>query len=458
MHEWTRNGSKYLQGFCLLLILVVGMAMRLGTAAHTQVDHPFRNDAREYVVYAWNTKYEGVYSQSMAAIGGQNGAVPAPDAIRPPGYPLFLLGWVDRDLTDAFITNVTRAQAWIAGLTVLSVTLLAMALLGAWPGLAVGAMVALSPHQNIYVAYFLSETPFGAALMLALASGAAALCARQKRWRLVWATVSGLFFGVSCLIRPTLNQWVLFVLIVVLLVPTARRFWREAAVLALGFALMMSPWWVRNERVLHQMSSPEKMLTTVQQGSYVDLMYKGRPETYGIPHRFDPGAELANSSWSNLLADLRTKFNDQPGAMLRWYLVSKVMFFFSWTSAESWADFFTYPVLKSPWLTDPSYLRVTSIMLGLHVPMMLLGLLGTVLVFVPATRRLFGTSHADALRFLGLLHVFAIAVHVIGLPLARYSVPFQPLSFLLAVFSLVWMGRLYLEHRNRTMKVAPSHV
>jgi hypothetical protein len=59
MHIATGKNSlqRYLQMFCLLLILVVGMFLRLGTAGLTVVDHPVRNDAKDYVAYAWNLKF-----------------------------------------------------------------------------------------------------------------------------------------------------------------------------------------------------------------------------------------------------------------------------------------------------------------------------------------------------------------------------------------------------------------
>jgi len=448
---------RYLQAASLLLILVVGMLLRLGTAAGTEVDHPIRNDAKAYVSYAWNWKYLGIYSLDFSTLKGTAKAPPVPDAISPPGYPMLLRVFMSQELDKDFIANIAYVQAWIAGVTLLCTTLLAMALLGAWQGLAVGALVALSPHQSVYVSYLLNETFFGAALMLALATGSAALRVNGVRWRCALAVISGVLFGVACLIRPTLNQWVP-VLLVLLLVPVMRRFWREIAALSLGFALMMSPWWIRNEITLHRAGDPQKMLVTIQQGSYIDMMYQGRPETFGAPYRDDPMAAKASSSWPDLFNDLREKFASQPMAMIRWYLFGKIVYFFSWTSAEGWGDVFTYPVFSSPWLNDKGYAAVASLMHGLHNPLMIFGVLGTFVAFSPRTRRLFGEGRADALRFLALLHLFAIGVHIAGLPIGRYSVPFQPLSFLLAIFLLVWLYRFYQERQQSSLSGAPGHV
>jgi hypothetical protein len=439
--------QRWFQACGLLLVLLIGMSLRLGTAEHTQVDHPIRNDAKEYVAYAWNWKYLGIYSADFSMILGTAKKSPSPDAMRPPGYPLFLRAFVPFYLDEAFVQRVVAAQVWIAGLTLLCATLLAMELLGGWMGLVLGLLVALSPHLSVYVPYLLTETLFSAALVFAMLAAVLALKASGKPWRCALSATSGALFGVTCLIRPTLNQWAP-ALLMLLLLPAVRRFWREIAALTLGFALTMSPWWLRNETVLHRATDAEKMLTTVQQGSYPDLMYEGRTETFGTAYSYDSGAAKAASSWTGLLADLRAKFARQPWTMVRWYLFGKIVYFFGWASPEGWMDIFTYPVLRSPWLSDAAYRLIAAIMHGAHAPLMIFGMLGTLIAFLPRTRRLFGDCRADALRFLALLHLFVVGVHVAGLPIGRYSVPFRPLSFLLGLFLLVWLFRNYREYRR----------
>lgn len=450
------NPHRLLQLLCLIAILAAGLLLRLGTALGTQVENPLRADAGQYVAYAWNLKFHAVYSTRIPT-PSNNGVPPAPDALRPPAYPLLLRMLLPDELTSAFVDKVCYVQAWIAEATLLCATLLAMELVGAWAGLALGALVALSPHQSVYVGYLLTETFFGLALMLALAAGVCALKSRERRWRWTFAAAAGVFFALSCLIRPTLDQWVPVLVVLMLAWPPLRRFRAEIAVLALGFVLAMSPWWIRNEITLHRMSDPGKMITTLHDGSYPDFMYEGKRETFGYPYRFDPGSAQATSSWPGIYKDLKSKFGSHPAAMLRWYLFGKIGYFFGWSSAEGAGGIFLYPVLRSPWRWAPPFLLASAVIHVLYAALILAGLLGMLAAFLPATGRLFGGLRADGLRWLALLHGFAIGVHLVGAPFARYSVPFRPVTFTLAVFFILWLYRYYRELRREKRLAAISH-
>jgi hypothetical protein len=435
-----RSVKKYLQLLCLVGVLFLGMLLRLGTAGLTIVDHPVRNDAMDYFSYAWNLKTSGVYSSDFSTFIRPSAAVPAPDAVRPPAYPWLLRALMWGQVNNSFLNRVVYAQAWIAGLTLLCTILLVVELFGAWAGLAVGALVAVSPHQSVYVGYLLTETLYGALLMFAVAAGVLALKLRHSKWRYAMACLSGVLFGLSCLCRSTLNQWPVFLLLLLLL-PSVRPYKREILALAVGFVLMMSPWWIRNELTVHRLSDDSKMLETVQQGSYPQFMYDGKPESFGYPYRFDPNAVRAQSSWGNVIADMKAKFLRDPVGMISWYAFGKTANFFSWTTQQGWRDIFEYPVVRSPWLQAPLFVGLASLMWWLYIPLICCGLLGTFVAFMPRTRARFNPFQVAAIRWIALLHLFAIAVHVAGAPFARYSVPFRPITFLLAVFLIVWIVR-----------------
>lgn len=448
--------TRLFQLLCLLLILAAGLYFRLGTAASTEVDRPVRNDAMEYVAYAWNLKFHGVYSRDPSGLVGREPANLQPDAERPPGYPLMLVPFVHRQVDGSFVGTTQYAQAWIAEATLLCSTLLAMALLGIWPGLVAGLLLALSPHQSIYVSYLLTETLYGLIVVLALGAGVLALKTLRARVRWAWAGLAGAMFGLSCLVRPTLDQWVPVLVLLMLIWPALRSFRREILAMAVGFVLVMSPWWGRNAVHLHELSNSLRMRATVQQGTYPDFMYKGMPQSYGYPYSFDPDAGTATASWKAVFSDLVGKFRRQPWTMLRWYAVGKVTYFFGWSTPDGWRGMFTYPVFKSPWLNTPAFLAATSLIYILHGPLIVCGLLGMLAAFLPRTRRLFGPAIADCMRLLALLQLYVIGVHVAGAPFARYSVPFRPLTFLLAVFLLVWVVRAYWARTHKASVEPPT--
>jgi len=449
----TTSVQKALQITCLVFIFFLGVFLRFATADGTVVDHPVRNDGRDYIAYAWNLKSFDVYSKNFTAVDQPDAAAPQSDAYRPPGYPLMLRALLRDRVDPDFWMRTVHVQAWIAVLTLVCSLWLAIALVGTWGGLLVGLLVAISPHQSIYVPYFLTETLYGALLMVALGFSVGSLKSASWKWRSVCAAVAGLSFAAMCLVRPTINQWIP-TLLFLLLVPRVRRFHREILICSLAFFLAMAPWWIRNVNSTHEMSDAGQMRATVQQGSYPDLMYRGDPATLGYPYFYDSSSAQSASSWLNVFSDLRAKFASEPLTMLKWYAVGKTAYFFHWSPPDGWHDMFTYPVWRSPWLTNPFFILITVVVRALYVPLIVCGLLGTFIAFLPSTSVCFSARNTDGIRFLALLHIFVIGVHVVGAPFARYSVPFRPLTFLLAIFFLLWIIRSYRQMRLASSSLA----
>ena len=428
----------------LFAIVLLGLALRWWTAVGTQVDVPIRNDARDYVSYAANLTLHGVYSSDPRVLVGQFNGQLLPDAKRPPGYPLFLAPFFDLGDLGGFIHHVVVAQAWLGALVVWLVGLLAARLLGWLWAIPVAVLTALSPHLVVYVPYLLTETPFSLALTGFVMAAACGLMAPSPRRRAALMAVAGLCLGVACLLRPTLDQlaWVVFGLAVA--VPAWRRQWMMTSIFLLGFVAVMTPWWVRNTQVSHQKQS-HAMAVTIHQGSYPDMMRGGDPATFGYPYRGDPAAAQAESSVRAALVDLAGKFRAHPWQMLRWYVVGKPMALFAWTEQSGWKNLFEYPVHRSPWLSNHGLIVLMSVMVGLHPLLMLLGLVGTLLAFVPAATRWLSAPAVMGMRAAAFIHAYFVLVHLAALPLSRYSVPFRPLTYLLAIFALgclvTWVRR-----------------
>lgn len=419
----------------LFVIVLLGLALRWWTAVGTQVDVPIRNDARDYVSYAANLTLHGVYSSDPHVLFGQLDGHPVPDAKRPPGYPLFLAPFFDPGDLEGFIHHVVIAQAWLGAFVVWLIGLLAARSLGyAW-AIPVALFTALSPHLVVYVPYLLTETPFSLALAGFVMAAACGLMAPSPRWRITLGVIGGICLGFACLLRPTLDQLAWVVAGLALALPAWRRQWMITLVFLLGFMAVMAPWWVRNAQLPYQRQS-HAMAVTIHQGSYPDMMRAGDPATFGYPYRGDPAAAQAESSVRAALADLAGKFRAHPLQMLRWYTLGKPMALFAWTEQSGWLNLFEYPVQRSPWLSSHGLIILMSVMVGLHPLLVLLALAGTLLAFVPAACRWLPERGALGLRAVAFVHAYFLLVHLAALPLSRYSVPFRPLTYLMAFFAI----------------------
>ena len=197
-------------------------------------------------------------------------------AIRTPGYPLFLAGcqaaFGERTLP------VRLVQAVLGTLCVYLVYHLARRLAPPEQGragdgstgwlssvpMAAAAIAAVNPHYLVMSALVLSEAAFEP-LMLAALLGVAVLwpvpgdaggAASRSGWRSdLVALGSGAAAGAAVLVRPS---WALFVPMMLAAWAVAglragrghgRAAARGATLCALGLALIMAPWWVRNARV-----------------------------------------------------------------------------------------------------------------------------------------------------------------------------------------------------------------
>lgn len=435
----------------LVAITLIGLALRLWTAYDTRVDIPIRNDARDYVSYAANMTLHGTYSSNPLVLVGRLKGPPAPDAKRPPGYAVFLAGFFTPDDLGAFIHRVVVAQAWLGALVVLLAGLLTTRLLGEAWGLLVAALAALSPHLIIYVPYLLTETLYSLVLLCFVVVGAFALLPASRARQRGLAAVCGVFLGLLCLVRPTLDQ-LIWAIVLVALLPVLRGRRTQGLLLLAGFLVVMAPWWGRNVS-LPSAGQSNAMAITIHQGSYPDLMRDGDPATFGYPYRGDPSAKMAESSLHAALADLAGKFREHPWRMARWYLVGKPMQLFAWDEQSGWMSLFEYPVRHSPWLDRSALIALMSVMAAVHSLAMLLGILGTLLAFWPAAIRLARLEPASVagLRFVAFVHAYFLLVHLAALPLSRYSVPFRPLSYLMAAFAALCVVRLVQRLRQKSM-------
>lgn len=227
-------------GTALLAILLLALALRLGTAAAW---------APEVVADA--ADYDRLARHLVAGDGFVNPRG-EPTSWRPPGYPLFVAGVYE--VAGASAGAVRWSQAVVGtGSVALAYAVGALAS-GPGVGLVAAAIVALDPAQISSVSRLLSEALF---TFLLLAATALLLLARRRRGRgaVLAAVGAGAVLGAGVLTRGWLILYP--ALVAGALLVTRRRGepvggiggWGRAAALLLAFGVVLLPWTLRNHRV-----------------------------------------------------------------------------------------------------------------------------------------------------------------------------------------------------------------
>jgi 4-amino-4-deoxy-L-arabinose transferase-like glycosyltransferase len=429
---------------CFLAILALGAWMRVDAALNTVVDRPFRNDAKDYVSYSYNWSHYGVYSRQTSWLSNQPPQHIVADALRQPGYPAYLRLFLAEAPDLPFVNRVMLSQACIGIALMVLVFFLARYLLGTAAALGVMLGVAISPHLIVTENFLLSETLY-AFLVAVVVAMALITCRSVERLPKVSAALAtGALFGLSCLVRPTLEHALLLLLLGVIALPQLRAYRMQLAYVTIAFVLVMAPWWIRNLHAIGHLSDPTLLINTLHHGSYPGFMYEGDPQSLAHPYHFDPRTPEVEASLSSVLAEIARKFAAHPGTYLWWYLAGKVAFFFDWDILDGFADVFTYPESASPYYSDPLFVLTHDAMFYLHWPLVIAGLLGAALAWTRLGAVLSETRLIGVRLVSGVL-VYALLVHMIGAPYPRYSIPFRPLQFILAAYAIVvavyWLQR-----------------
>ncbi|ORE89254.1 hypothetical protein ATO7_05225 [Oceanococcus atlanticus] len=374
-----------------------------------------------------------------------------PDAVRAPGYPLFLSLLIDQ-ITFSELAKVTSIQA-LASTTVVLITYFVCAqLVSWWLAIAVSFFVAISPHLINANVYILTESMATFVLMVFTVG---VVCAAKRRSLFFWFLV-GAFLGVCALVRPAFQYFPPLLACFLFFQFEKRAAWRYALSMVLGFLALMLPWVLRNIAVLGQMSDPHLMINFLHHGMYPSFVYGGDSTTFGFPYRYDPDSHVIAQSVSSVLKHIFSSVLSDPLLYLRWYFCEKPAFLWSWSIVQGAGDAFVYPVLKSPYVESVLFQITHAISAWTHLPSVILALIGSVVVWLPCSKACFREHSLLIVRVFSLLIVYYTALHMIGAPFPRYSVPFRPLMYIMsavglwATLSAVGVWRLnWVNRRNR---------
>ena len=270
-------------------ILVVALGLRVAVVQATPDYHPI-NDAGSYLTLASEIAHTGDYSLSHKP-GSGAGGTKGPSAYYAPAYP-YLLAAVDiidghEVRREGAIHGARIGQAVLGTITVALIGLVALELFGATAGLIALALAAVYPVDVELAATLVAENLLTPLVLGAVYAGLRVGRAPRPLTAYAWVAGAGVLTGLATLSH---QNGILILLPLMVAVWTRKpRSLVTPALLVLTTALMIAPWTIRNEIVLHRVIpvSDETGITLV--GTYNPasaanhaLPYKWRI-FYGIP-------------------------------------------------------------------------------------------------------------------------------------------------------------------------------
>ncbi|MCI5218991.1 MAG: hypothetical protein D3914_07330 [Candidatus Electrothrix sp. LOE2] len=429
-----------------LLLFVLALGLRLEMTGRTIVNVPVRADARQYYAVAYNILTYGVIS-TVFPDGSKTS--PRPDSLRCPGYPSFMAPFVVYPPTQKMVNRIKLAQAIVGTLTVLFGLFLLRSFLPSPLALFGAALIALSPHLLASEVYLLTETLF-TFLVTLFAWSFSRLALHPSLFR---AFLVGLFLGATVLVRETTTYLYIFLAFGFAFLLPRRQLVGLLLCAMIGYFIAYGPWVLRSRLNPDIASHSNQALKSIQGGAYPNVMYRDIPQSHGIPHRFDPKYHSIEN-WSDLFKELQRRFTTEPERYLRWYIIGKPLVFLSWDIVAGAGDVYVYPVTRSPFFDNKLFQGVHVVMHFLHWPLMALAVLGVLIVWFPSAHRLLPSTSLAVARFLSLIVLYFIFLHMVVTPLPRYATPIRPILFGLAMLTLAMFWNSWSEkNTHQTMTV-----
>ncbi|GBE14887.1 dolichyl-phosphate-mannose-protein mannosyltransferase [bacterium BMS3Abin14] len=428
-----------------LLIILTLFALGFRTAYNKVTRTTIQADARQYAFYAYNLYKYGVYSSE------ENTTNPKPDSFRSPGYPLFLELTMMVSGVKGFFDTARLWQAVLSSLMVPLVFLLGVRLgSGDRIALVASALTAASPHLVTLSSYILTETLFGFLTLVALIL----FVETARRNSLVWAVVTGIVSGFAYLTNEVFLFLPLLLILCAFFVEKHLSGWtientsernvvRRPAILAVSilaiFLVFPAVWNIRNssDSISAERSGSQRALNTMAHGSYPGFVYKDPRYKY-FPYREDPQIKEYTSSVGNFLRIFRERVAKRPVRYILWYTFEKPYYLWSWNILQGKGDVYIYPV-KQSLFTMNSLANADRIAMKIAHPVLMAACLGGIFLFVfqlGSGKKIF-TSSKIAELFLVMLYITFI--YTVFAPWPRYSVPFRPIFYLVASWSIASM-------------------
>jgi len=427
----------------LILISFSGFYLRYESVIETIVDRPLRADAGQYFMYAYNLRHKHTYSGEIGDPGDLGSSV-APDAFRSPGYPLFLMPFVDGLPNKKMIERILISQAIISALTLIVAFLFFQGFLPVFWGAIASLLVALSPHLIVTNSYILTETLF--CFLIVLFGWLISLFVIKPFFGL--GIMIGSITGIACLVRPSLQYFPIIMTFFLVFHFGWRKGLHYLAFMFIGFAVVFAPWIARNIVTLKIATDKRQMITFLRHGMYPNFTFDDVTESYGFPYRYDPRSKEIGKDVPSILKEISRRFHQETLKHTKWFLLGKPVAFWSWDIIQGFGDAFVYPVLKSPYFYNRYFQWTHFLMYVFHWSSVVLSLFGCLMAWFPLSMIGLTKESICVARFASLLLTYYTLVHMVGVPLPRYSVPLRPFLYGMALFTPHLLISCIRKHRG----------
>jgi len=425
-----RNNILWSARAILVLIFAFGLYLRYESVVETAVVKPLRADAGNYFMYAYNVRLKHTYSPDAKSLTDLKSPV-TPDAIRPPGYPLFLTCFVNGLPNKEMIDKVLIFQAVMSAFTIIGAFLFFRSFLPVPWNLLASLLVTLSPHLIAANSYVLTETLF---CFLTVVFGLL-ITLFWKKPSPYLGIIVGIVIGLASLVRVSLQYfWVILAFLFILHFGW-RKGSRFSALILLGFAISFSPWIARNLVTLKKPTDNKLMVNFLHHGMYPNFTFSKVEESYGFPYRYDPRSNEISKDVKSVLKEIVRRFQHQKLKHTKWFLIGKPVALWSWDVVNGWGDVFPYQVSKSPYKNRSLFQWTHTLMHSVHWQLIVLAMLGCLLVWFPPSMTGLSEESAFAARFTSLLLIYYTLIHMVGAPFPRYSGPLRPFLYAMALLT-----------------------
>ncbi len=435
--------SKRWLDICAIgLLFFVALTLRLTYQRESVIDHPIRADAREYFFAAYNLHRFQVYSTRPSPPGSN--VPPEPDFKRPPGYPLFLYPFIASSReAPQFLHRVGVAQAILGALTVVLAYALARLFLGIPFSTAAGLLTSLSPHLIAMDHFVLSESLFTFILVTF------ALCISLS-WRYArpsLAFVSGGVSGWLILIRPIALLLGPFVGVIFLLhrkqpkLRFNRLVFYQISCLLLGYCAVYGSYlYVKNATTTGPIQVSHQPIWKKVVNGFDIRLSQFVESKYNMKLKKEREKMWKNKSYA--LDEFKERFLRNPLEYIQWYLGGKLFFMWRWDNIYI-GDVYQYPMTRKGFEHNRVLSLIHTSMQILHWPLYVVSLISLPIAWVFRKHSVLNGKRSVWVLMACFVY-FAFLLTVLT-PLPRYALPVRPFSYIMAMFSVLVLGKLLVS-------------